>query len=42
MNEKKVGKTEVDTLLVELLLEDEEKQNNVSHTADDNQKDEED
>ena len=42
MNEKKVGQTEVDTLLVELLLEDKEKQNDVSYAADDNQKDEED
>ena len=42
MNEKKVGQTEVDTLLIELLLEDEEEKNDVTHTADDNQKDEED
>ena len=42
MNHKKVCKTEIDALLVELLFEDEQEENYVTHTANDDQKDEED
>ena len=42
MNQKKVCKAEIDTLLVELLLKDEEQENDVAHTADDDQEEEED
>ena len=42
MNHKKVCKTEIDALLVELLFKDEQEENDVTHTANDDQKDEED
>ena len=42
MNQKKVCKAEIDTLLVELLFKDKEEENDVAHTAYDDQKDEED
>ena len=42
MNHKKVCKTEIDALFVELLFKDEQEENDVTHTANDDQKDEED